>query len=59
MYFSYGYDTDVLGSTSQIYYVKEYDTDISLATIKEKNYTELKDVNSIHIGNGVIAELTF
>ena len=59
MYFSYGYDTDVLGSTSQIYYVKEYDTDISLTTIKEKNYTELKDINSIHIGNGVIAELTF
>lgn len=58
-YFSYGHDTGIFGEADAIYYVKEYDTDISLATIKEKDYKELKDVNSIHIGNGVIAELTF
>ena len=59
-YFSYGHTTGLFSnSTDAIYWVKEYDTDISLATIKEKDYKELKDVNSIHIGNGVIAELTF
>ena len=58
-YFSYGNTSMVFSDTDTIYWVKEYDTDISLATIKEKDYKELKDINSIHIGNGVIAELTF
>ena len=59
-YFAYGWDTGVFSNEeSKIYFVKEYDTDISLATIKEKNYTELNNLNSIHIGTGVIAELTF
>lgn len=58
-YFSYGNMDGVFSDDDAIYFVKEYDTDISLATIKEKDYKELKDINSIHIGNAVIAELTF
>ena len=59
-YFCYGNNSgNIFPAVDMIYYIKEYDTDISLATIKEKEYTELKNINSIHIGTGVIAELTF
>ena len=74
-YFSYGNTTGIFGNTGIpnelteeekkkkakdfIFFVKEYDSVISLATIKEKHYTNLKDINSIHIGNAIIAELTF
>ena len=73
--FSFGNSRDILGNIglsqnltekeikqqlkNYIYYIKEYDSIISLATIKEKDYKNLKNINSIHIGNGVIAELTF
>ena len=42
-----------------IYFVKDYDIDNNLTTSKEAYYKDLKDVNSIRIGTGVIAELTF
>ena len=74
-YFSYGNTTGIFSNTGIsnnlteeekkkkikdfIFFVKEYDSIISLATIKEKHYTNLKDINSIHIGNAIIAELTF
>ena len=74
-YFSYGNTTGIFSNTGIsnslteeekkkkikdfIFFIKEYDSVISLATIKEKHYTNLKDINSIHIGNAVMAELTF
>lgn len=58
-YFAYGRKFKDFPDQAQIYYVKKYDSNISLTTIKEKHFTNLKDINSILIGNGVIAELTF
>ena len=42
-----------------LYYVKVYDTIYDLSYVQEKKFSNLKDVNSIIIGNGVIADLTF
>ena len=43
---------------NNIYYIKDYDTIISLATEKEKSFKNFDNINSIHIGSGVTAELT-
>lgn len=43
----------------KIYYYKEYDNQIDMAAVREKDYTALDEVNSISIGSGVMAELTF
>lgn len=43
----------------KIYYYKDYDNNIDMAAIREKDYTALDDVNSICIGSAVMAELTF
>ena len=42
-----------------IYYVKDYDTILNLSTEKYIEYNNMPLANSYHIGNGVIAELTF
>ena len=40
-------------------YIKEYDSIYDLSVIKEKTFTNLKDINSISIGNGVMLDMTF
>jgi len=43
----------------KIYYFKEYGNLVDLSAVREKDYTQLSDVNSIRIGAAVMAELTF
>ncbi len=43
----------------KIYYFKEYGNLVDLSAVREKDYTQLSDVNSIRIGSAVMAELTF
>lgn len=50
-------DTEII--PYKIYCFKEYDNSIDLMAVREEDYTQLSDVNSIRIGSGVMAELTF
>ena len=43
----------------RVYWVKEYETNFNLLTEKSIELRNLKDVNCIHIGNGVVAEMNF
>ena len=58
-YYAYGYHKEPSFKNGDIYFVKEYETNINLLTVKEKEYKNLKNINSIKIGNGIMAELTF
>lgn len=42
-----------------VYYIKQYDSIIDLSIVKEKNYKDFENINSIHLGTGVMAEMTF
>ena len=45
---------------NKVYWIKEYETEINLSTEKSTvEFKELKNINSIHIGNGVLAEMNF
>ena len=45
--------------SNRIYWFKKYDIILNLTTEKEIEYKDITPMNSYHIGNGVIAELTF
>ena len=42
-----------------VYWVKQYDIELNMTTEKMVEYTNIDLMNSYHIGNGVVAELTF
>ena len=44
---------------NKIFYVKRYETELNLLNEKEKEFTNFKDINSIWLGSGAIAELVF
>ena len=55
-YYSIGHSNIEVGT---VYWVKQYDIDINLTTEKVVEYDNIAPMNSYHIGNGVVAELTF
>lgn len=48
---------DIPKEDKNLYYTKIYDTIYDLSYTQEKTFTDLKDINSIVIGNGVMADL--
>ena len=56
MYFATG-ENDI--SHNKVYWVKKYNIQLNLTVEKMVEYNDTQLMNSYHIGNGVIAELTF
>ena len=56
MYFATG-ENNIQPNT--VYWYKEYETQLNMTTEKFIEYKNLDLANSYHIGNGVVAELTF
>ena len=56
MYFAIG---TRLIEPNTVYWVKQYDIKLNLTTEKMIEYKDIDLMNSYHIGNGVVAELTF
>lgn len=46
-------------SANELTYIKDYDTIVNLSMVGQKEYQDFEDINSIHIGSGVLAELRF
>ena len=46
-------------AANELTYIKDYDTIINLSMVGQKEYQDFEDINSIHIGSGVLAELRF
>ena len=63
LYYKSGKHYYAIGTTTvesnKSYYIKSYNVVLNLTTEKEITYKNPALVNSYHIGNGVIAELTF
>ena len=49
----------LIPTVNAVYCVKQYDSIIDLSIVKEKNYKDFENINSIHLGTGVMAEMTF
>ena len=49
----------LIPTVNAVYCVKQYDSTIDLSIVKEKNYKDFENINSIHLGTGVMAEMTF